>query len=143
MIDVNELNGNIKYDPDFADSLPSMMENGETLAEVCAELEITETTFYAWTKRFPEFRAAYEKARTKSKAWWMKQNRMGSVGAIDANPALMIFNTKVRFGVKDDGTPMDLPPDSGTDKVINDNVSDREAQDMYTDALKRMKSRKS
>ena len=92
-----------KYDPALVDKLPQMFANGESVAEVCAELGISKPCFYDWCKLYPDFSDAKKKGVGLSEAWWCRMGRAGAVGAgnIDINAAVWIFNMKNRFAWKD------------------------------------------
>ena len=47
-----------KYRPEFCEIAAEVLANGESLAAVCAELEITRTTLYEWRDVHPEFNKA-------------------------------------------------------------------------------------
>ena len=90
-----------KYKKEFVDKLPSLMANGESVAEVCGVLNITRETFYQWVKNKPDFAEAYQRGRLLSEAWWQKLGRAGALGQKPVNPTIWIFNMKNRFGWAD------------------------------------------
>ena len=93
--------GNIKYNKEFAKDLPGMFKNGESVAEVVAELGVWRSTFYEWVHKYPEFKAAYEHGKTLSEAWWAKLGRKGASCESQINPSVWIFNMKAKFGYSD------------------------------------------
>ena len=87
-----------KYKPEYADQLPMMFANGESVAEVCLQLGITRRAFYDWVEKYPEFSEAYSEGKLYSESWWNKLGRAGAAGKVDIQPTVWIFNMKNRFG---------------------------------------------
>jgi sugar phosphate isomerase/epimerase len=90
-----------KYSPKLCELLPAMFANGESVAEVCAELGIVKDTFYNWIDQYKDFSNSYKKGLELSLAWWSKIGRLGSIGKVKINPATWIFNMKNRHGWAD------------------------------------------
>ena len=90
-----------KYNPKICDRLPSMFENGESVAEVCKELGISKQTFYRWEEEHTEFSDAKKEGIGRSEAWWNRLGREGASGEHAINPTVWIFNMKNRFGWRD------------------------------------------
>lgn len=90
-----------KYLKKYAEQLPSMFANGESVEEVCQELGISRRAFYDWVEKHSEFADAYEMGKQASHAWWLKLGRAGATGKVDVQPTLWIFNMKNRLGWKD------------------------------------------
>ena len=86
-----------KYNAKLCALLPSMFANGESIAEVCAELGITRETFHQWVNLYPDFSDSYKKGLELSEAWWTKLGRAGATGKAKIQPATWIFNMKNRF----------------------------------------------
>jgi len=86
-----------KYRKEYAEKLPDMFKNGESVAEVCAKLGIWKQAFYEWVEKHEEFSNAYKKGMELSEAWWTKLGRVGSAGKANIQPATWIFNMKNRF----------------------------------------------
>ena len=84
-----------------AKKIPGMMAKGESIAEVCAQLDISKPTFYKCRDRYSEFADAVKKGETLSEAWWAKLGRGGAAGQVDINATTWIFNMKNRFNWKD------------------------------------------
>lgn len=85
------------YKKEFADNLPAMFENGESVIEVCANMGISRDTFYRWCKEHKRFNEAYQRGLELSEAWWEKLGRAGSLGTQKINAVTWIFNMKNRF----------------------------------------------
>lgn len=90
-----------KYKPEFAEQLPALFAEGQSVAEVAVVLGVTRDTFYDWVKRYPKFRDAYELGKQVSEAWWSKLGREGASGVQDIQPTVWIFNMKNKFGWRD------------------------------------------
>ena len=86
-----------KYTKEYAEKLPQMFENGESVVEVCANLGIVKDTFFRWVKLHKDFERAYHIGLELSQAWWEKLGRAGSLGTQKINAATWIFNMKNRF----------------------------------------------
>jgi transposase len=110
-----------KYKPEYADRLPKMFSNGESVAEVCLELGISRRAFYDWVDKHPDFAAAYEDGKTYSESWWNKLGRAGATGKVPIQPTVWIFNMKNRFDWKDK-TETDLTSSDGS--MTPSNLSD-------------------
>lgn len=85
------------YGDNAAQSLPTMFKNGESLAEVCADLEMSKDSFYQLCELSPLFSDAYNKGRDLSEAWWAKLGRAGAAGKVQINSPTWVFNMKNRF----------------------------------------------
>lgn len=82
---------------ELAETLAEMFRNGESLAEVCAEIGCCKETFYKMCDISEDFSYAYKKGLELSEAWWIKLGRAGSTGQAKIQPATWIFNMKNRF----------------------------------------------
>ena len=87
-----------KYRPEYPDLLPEMFMEGKTLITVCAEMMITKPTFYAWTKKYPEFKAAYEFGKVLQQSWWMERLRMWMMKEENLVGTPIIFYLKTQCG---------------------------------------------
>jgi hypothetical protein len=86
-----------KYYKEMCNKLPDMFKNGESVVEVCVNLEIHIDTFYDWIKKYPKFSDAYKRGRMLSQAWWEKLGRGAAAGLAGGHPAYFIFQMKNRF----------------------------------------------
>lgn len=86
-----------KYDPSFAEMLPDLFSEGESVVEVCVVLGIHKDTFYDWCAKYKEFSDAYAVGLMKSEAWWQKLGRAGAAGARRVNPPMWRMNMMNRF----------------------------------------------
>jgi len=123
------------YRPEFADRLPDLMREGQSLAEVASQFEVSVATLHRWLSQFPEFREAYELAQTHSVAWWTKFARKAAEGAEACVPAVLNFNLKNRIGWKDkvEHDVVALPPEAHDDDV--DSLDLDSAAQMYADKV--------
>lgn len=129
-----------KYDPAFCDAVIECGREGMGKAEMASELGVAYSTFDLWTQQHPDFSEAVKEARRLSQAWWEKQGRIATFGAIDGfNATSYIFQMKNRFRedwndtVKQEVTGKDGGPiqteDKGAGKLLAylDAVSSRAA----------------
>lgn len=104
------------YDPAMCDRVVECGREGMGVAEMSAEIGISRETFNAWRKSRPEFSDAVKEAVALSQAWWEKQGRMATFGAIDGfNATSYIFQMKNRF--RDDWRDKHEMEHSGPDGV--------------------------
>jgi len=86
-----------KYDPSFCDAVIACGRDGMGKAEMAAEIGVAYSTFDLWTQEHPEFSEAVKEARRLSQAWWEKQGRVATFGAIEGfNATSYIFQMKNR-----------------------------------------------
>ena len=85
-----------KYDPQYAELLPEMFKDGQSVVEVCVELGIHKDTFYDWCAQHKEFSDAYVLGLMYSEAWWQKLGRAGAAGG-KVSPPLWRMNMMNRF----------------------------------------------
>ena len=88
----------LKYNANCCIVAEKVLADGESLAAICAELNITRTTLYEWRETYPEFREAIESGLQKAQRVWEKIGRDGIVGNYEKfNGAPWIFTMKNRF----------------------------------------------
>ncbi len=88
----------LKYHKDMCSVAEQVLANGESLAAICAELNISRTTLYDWRDTYPEFRDAIESGLQKAQRVWEKIGRNGIEGNYEKfNAAPWIFTMKNRF----------------------------------------------
>ena len=63
------------YDPAYCERVIALGKLGHSVAEMCAELDISKQAIYEWEKKFPEFGDAFSRARLYSQAWWERKGR--------------------------------------------------------------------
>ena len=85
----------------IAPSLADMYKNGESLAEVCAELGICKNSYYKACKISEEFMNSDTRGKQLSEAWWSKLGRAGAAGKVSIQPTVWQFNMKNRFDWRD------------------------------------------
>lgn len=87
-----------KYRPEMCDQVKAMGDDGMSLCEMSAELNISYETFYQWKENNPQFSEAVKDALRRSQAWWEKRGRQATFGEIQGfNATSYIFNMKNRF----------------------------------------------
>lgn len=87
-----------KYHKDMCAIAAKVLADGESLAGVCAELDITRTTLYEWRDTHSEFREAIERGLQKAQRNWEEIGRDGILGNYEKfNASSWIFTMKNRF----------------------------------------------
>jgi hypothetical protein len=88
----------LKYKPEMCAIAEEVLSNGESLAAICAELNIGRTTLYEWRDSNPEFRNAIERGLQKAQRRWERIGMDGIEGHYEKfNAAPWIFTMKNRF----------------------------------------------
>lgn len=105
-----------KYDRAYAEMLPDMFRDGQSVVEVCVELGIHKDTFYDWCAKHKEFSDAYTLGLLYSEAWWQKLGRAGAAGG-RVNPPMWRMNMMNRFKwsdrIESEITVTDVPVGEG------------------------------
>ncbi len=87
-----------KYKKEMCIKAEMVLANGESLAAVCAELDITRTTLYEWRDTNPEFKQAIERGLLKCQRVWEQMGKDGIQGNYEKfGAAPWIFTMKNRF----------------------------------------------
>lgn len=87
-----------KYRPEFCDIAAKVLANGESLAAVCAELDISRATFYEWRDNNPDFKDAVDRGLQKAQRVWENIGKDGIIGCYEKfSPSPYIFTMKNRF----------------------------------------------
>ncbi len=87
-----------EYKPEYCDVASKVLAGGESLAAVCAELDICRKTLYNWRDSHPEFASALNVGLQKAQRDWERLGREGIDGTLEkfsASP--WIFTMKNRF----------------------------------------------
>ena len=64
-----------KYDPSMCEIVVTLMAEGASRVEVCAELGICYETFQTYQEDHPEFSEAVKKGVQLCQAWWEREGR--------------------------------------------------------------------
>lgn len=87
-----------KYTEEMCSTAEKVLSGGESLAAVCAELNITRTTLYEWRDNHPKFSSAIERGLLKCQRYWEKIGKRGITGKYEKFSApSWIFTMKNRF----------------------------------------------
>jgi len=87
-----------KYEPKMCEVVIECGKQGMSKCEMALELDIAYDTFDRWQNEITEFSEAVKEAMRYSQAWWERNGRMATFGAIDGfNATSYIFNMKNRF----------------------------------------------
>ena len=111
-----------KYNPDMCEKAIEVLANGESLAAVCCELDITRETLRVWRETHTEFGEAIEKGLMKSQRVWERLGQEGIKGYYERfSSAPWIFTMKNRFrdDYKDDSKEQKPTSDSLVEKLID------------------------
>lgn len=88
----------LKYSKDMCQIAQKVLADGESLAAVCCELDITRTTLYEWRDKHLEFAAAIEKGLQAAQRDWERLGKSGISGDFEKfASAPWIFTMKNRF----------------------------------------------
>jgi len=86
------------YKKEYCQIAIDVLSSGESLAAVCAELNIARSTLYEWRDSNPEFKAALEQGLQKAQRDWERLGRDGINGNLEKfSQAAYIFTMKNRF----------------------------------------------
>ena len=111
----------IEYREHFCEIAAKILADGESLAAVCAELEITRPTLSAWRTTYPEFGDAVEIGLLKSQRDWERLGRNGIEGKYEkfgGAPWMFTMKNRFRDDYKEDKEPKTVA-DSIVEKLID------------------------
>lgn len=122
-----------KYDPSMCETVTTLMTEGASKVEVCAELGISYETFLQWQDPEgdyykEEFSESVKRGNKLSEAWWLKKGRV-NLENTKFSATLWYMNMKNRHGWKDktDITSNDKPLDNKwVIEVVNAKAPDTE-----------------
>ena len=89
-----------KYESWMLDKALEILERGESLAAVAAELDVHQDTINEWRKEHPEFSATLKIGLQKAQKWWedkYMQHMIENPGCAKLNTTGFIFMMKSRF----------------------------------------------
>lgn len=110
--------GQTKYDPEYCWTIRLLAQEGKLVEEWCAEIGVSRATLYRWADEHPEFRDAWEIAKTLLRAYYTRKGREGMNDAKFRSHAWAFFVTR-RFPDlwgpnATDATELPTAPDSET-----------------------------
>lgn len=86
------------YRPEYCEVAVRVLSNGESLAAVCAELDICRKTLYNWRDAFPDFENALNRGLQHAQRDWERLGRDGIEGNLEKfSSSPWIFTMKNRF----------------------------------------------
>ncbi len=94
-----------KYQPQFCEIAAKVLADGESLAAVCAELEICRKTLYNWRDEHEEFAEALNIGLQKAQRDWEKIGREGITGQTEkfaGSPWIFTMKNRFRDDYKED-----------------------------------------
>lgn len=92
--------GQSVYSQEIVANLPSMFTGGESIAEVCVEIGISEKTYYDWKNKHPEFREVADFGQTVAKAKGLKDMRDAGYSGQKVNATLIIKAAEESYNLK-------------------------------------------
>jgi len=110
-----------EYKPEYCEIAAKVLAGGESLAAVCAELDICRATLYNWRDAHIEFANALNRGLQKAQRSWEALGRDAIEGNVDRFSApSWIFTMKNRFreDYKEDRQEK-VVPESLVDKLID------------------------
>lgn len=91
-----------KFKEEYCELLEQKMAEGFTHRAFCAELSITEDTFYRWLNKHAHFSEAHKKGKNKQHHWWEQLGRAAAAGKIEnANTGIFVWMSKNVLGYRD------------------------------------------
>ena len=94
-----------EYKSEYCKIAAKVLAAGESLAAVCAELDICRATLYNWRAAHPEFASALDRGLQKAQRDWERLGREGISGEIDkfsASPWIFTMKNRFRDDYKED-----------------------------------------
>ena len=102
-----------KYRPDHCEIAKNILAAGESLAAVCAEIEIARSTLHEWRKTYPEFDEAIEVGLQQCQRVWEKEGReamFNETKYFSSSPYIFTMKNRFRHDYdfeKQEASPMD------------------------------------
>lgn len=111
-----------KYCPSMCEIAAKVLSDGESLAAVCAELDITRATLYTWKEKHIEFHEAVERGLMKAQRDWEQMGRDGIIGNIEkfcASPWIFTMKNRFRDDYKEDKADNKSVSDTVIEKILD------------------------
>jgi len=86
-----------KYSPKFCQAVIDYGEDGLSLTQIAAKLDVTRQTLYTWIEQHPDFLDAIEHSRTKSQAMLEQVLFEAALGQREVNTSLLLRTMQCRF----------------------------------------------
>ena len=90
-----------KYDEKYPEMLKDHMGSGHSFESFAGLIQVARSTLYEWLKVFPEFKEAYDIAKSMCLLHWEKQGMAGMWGGKQFNSVSWVFSMKNRFNWTD------------------------------------------
>lgn len=110
------------YKPEYCEVASKVLAGGESLAAVCAELDICRATLYNWRDSYPEFASALNRGLQKAQRDWENLGRQGIQGDLEkfsASPWIFTMKNRFRDDYQDDKKEDKGIADSFVEKLID------------------------
>jgi hypothetical protein len=85
-----------KYEPSYCDVVVELGKAGKSLAQMCANFDISRQTIDNWAEAHPEFLEALSRAKMHAQSWWEEQGVSGMT-ADKFNAAVWKKSMEARF----------------------------------------------
>jgi hypothetical protein len=111
-----------KYNDTMCLTATQVLEGGESVAAVCAELDICRTTYYEWKEKHPEFSMAIDRGMQKAQRVWERIGRDGVEGNYEkfsATPWVFTMKNRFRDDYKEDKSDNKGASDSLVERIID------------------------
>lgn len=115
-----------KYKSEYCKVAENILATGKSLAAICAELDITRTTLYAWRDNNLEFSEAIEKGLQKAQTYWESLGANGISGDIKnfgAAPWIFTMKNRFRADYQDDKKDEKNNESSVLEKILNGEIT--------------------
>lgn len=85
-----------KYEPSYCDVVVELGKAGKSVAQMCANFDISRQTIDNWAEAHPEFLEALSRAKMHAQSWWEDQGVSGMT-ADKFNAAVWKKSMEARF----------------------------------------------
>ena len=113
------------YKPEFCAIATKILADGESLAAICAELEIARPTLYEWKEKHPDFKLAIDVGLQKAQRDWERLGKEGIQGNLEkfaGSPWMFTMKNRFRDDYKDDKTEKPDESVSLLEKIISGQI---------------------
>jgi hypothetical protein len=93
------------FDEKYCEIAAKVLAGGESLAAVCAELDIARSTLYEWRDKYPSFAKALSQGLQKAQRVWENIGKEGITGDIKnfgGTPWMFTMKNRFRDDYRDD-----------------------------------------
>lgn len=84
------------YDPAYCEAVIDLGRQGKSEAQISAVIGVPRSTMHSWRETYPEFSAAFTRARDLAQAWWEDAAQDGRASEV-IGPAIWKHSMNCRF----------------------------------------------